>query len=1318
MSQETDTPSNSKTPQKPFDEAKSLQGSRFLSGIFETIRQPLIILDSELRVASANPAYYHAFQAAPADIQQHRLYELNNGEWDKPKLRRQFEALRAQGEPLNDYPVELVFPTIGRRSLLLNARPILQEGAPTGFFLLAIEDVTDHRREDETLQQNEERYRIISEMVSDYTYAFRINDDDVCMLEWLAGDFSNLTGFTVEESEARGGWEKLIHPDDFPLALERKRKLMAGERDISKFRLIRKDGSIRWIKDFGHPQWDTAKNRVARIIGAATDITEEVYQKLALEAQAMISQVLEEDLDLQTLLERLLHAISHAIPEAHKGSILLADEQGNLHIRALIGYTDPRVYTTSFPPSSGYSALAFHECRPLNISDARVPSPIRYEGEIEEILAIQSAIATPLTVKGKPIGVLTLDNTARTGAFSEKDLQVLTSFSATAALVIERTRLFEETEQRLRELQILQQVSSALSQARTIDAMTHVFIENTVHAVGAAAGWIYLLEENSGDLVAHGWFNTNGEWVNGIDQVFRHSPGEGVTGHVGASGEIYTFADWRSDPITVIKPGEGKLLEPLYSGISLPLRAGEQIIGVMNIWYDRIYNPNEAEKRLLESIADMAGNALQRARLDERTRQRLDELSVLHTASQTLLTTGLDTDAIYVAIHQAISRVMPCEAFVIVLEDPISEDYDAVYLYDRSGRHPGMRIPRGAGLSGQVFEKGETLFITDLLHSQTESIHFGDPQSVRSVLAVPLRQGEHVFGMISAQTYQPNAYHDGHRNLLETLAAQFSTTVASARLFEETQQRLRELELVASLSANLRTAATRADMIQKLLEELIVQMRTEGAAFEVVDPNSGNVIAEHTIGIWRSLVGTIIPAGEGLSAEVLQSGKPYWNNRAHEDKRLFVPSVLSDCTAIAGVPLRTEDQITALLWIGSRRPLTIYDVCLLTSVADMLANALLRIALHEETRHRLEQVQALQTIDRIITTSLDLRFSLDALLAQTISYLGMDAAGVLLYNPRTLTLEYAAGRGFQTSAYEQSRVRLGVGFAGAVALDRRVIHRSNINPAEPNFTRRQLIASEKFVSYCGVPLIAKGQVKGVLESFHYSSFEPDADWLNFFEALAQQAAIAIENAQLFENVQHSNLELSLAYEATIEGWSRALDLRDRETEGHTLRVTELTLQMARRMGMDEQQLVYLRRGALLHDIGKMGIPDNILHKPGSLDEAEWEIMRKHPLYAYEMLYPIQYLRPALDIPYYHHEKWDGSGYPHGLSGEQIPLAARVFAVADVWDALTSDRPYRPAWSNEKALDYIRSQAGSHFDPQVVAVFFEVIEPYLAGESHG
>jgi HD-GYP domain-containing protein (c-di-GMP phosphodiesterase class II) len=188
------------------------------------------------------------------------------------------------------------------------------------------------------------------------------------------------------------------------------------------------------------------------------------------------------------------------------------------------------------------------------------------------------------------------------------------------------------------------------------------------------------------------------------------------------------------------------------------------------------------------------------------------------------------------------------------------------------------------------------------------------------------------------------------------------------------------------------------------------------------------------------------------------------------------------------------------------------------------------------------------------------------------------------------------------------------------------------------------------------------------------------------------------------------MELEMAYDETLEGWSHALDLRDRETEGHTQRVAEMTVRISRTLNMSEEEIVQLRRGALLHDIGKMGVPDAILNKPASLTESEWSVMHKHPVLAYQLLYLIRYLRPAIDIPYCHHEKWDGSGYPRGLKGEEIPLSARIFAVVDVWDALCSDRPYRPAWPTEKAYQHILSLSGTHFDPRVVEAFVKTFSP--------
>ncbi len=362
----------------------------------------------------------------------------------------------------------------------------------------------------------------------------------------------------------------------------------------------------------------------------------------------------------------------------------------------------------------------------------------------------------------------------------------------------------------------------------------------------------------------------------------------------------------------------------------------------------------------------------------------------------------------------------------------------------------------------------------------------------------------------------------------------------------------------------------------------------------------------------------------------------------------------------------------------------------------------------ERERQQMQRLLALREIDTAITSSLDERFTLNMLLTQVTSTLEVDAAAVLLLNSVMGTLNFAAGHGFRQPP-ARSEVPLTAYHSGDAARERRVVIEPDLQRSALPFARREMVEQEQFKAYVAAPLIAKGEVKGVLEIFHRSQLAPDAEWLDFLQTLAGQAAIAIDNAQLFEGLQRSNFELAIAYDSTIEGWSRALDLRDKETEGHTQRVTALTIALAKALGFSNEEIVHVRRGALLHDIGKMGVPDAILLKPGPLTDEEWVLMKKHPSFAYELLTPIRYLKSAaLDIPYCHHERWDGSGYPKELKGEQIPFSARIFAVIDVWDALTSDRPYRPAWTKEQAVEYIRAQSGTQFDPRVVEAFVEML----------
>jgi PAS domain S-box-containing protein len=370
----------------------------------------------------------------------------------------------------------------------------------------------------------------------------------------------------------------------------------------------------------------------------------------------------------------------------------------------------------------------------------------------------------------------------------------------------------------------------------------------------------------------------------------------------------------------------------------------------------------------------------------------------------------------------------------------------------------------------------------------------------------------------------------------------------------------------------------------------------------------------------------------------------------------------------------------------------------------------------DEIHRQLDRLAALRTIDSAITSSLNLHVTLRVILDELTNQLQVDAADILLLHPHTQTLECTVERGFRETTHRKLRLSLGHGLAGRAALERRLIGLAQYSPELDDPAASASLAGEGFHACIAAPLIAKGQVKGVLEVFHRSPLPTDTEWVSYLETVAEQAAIAIDNSLLFEDLQRTNVDLTLAYDETIEGWSRALDLRDKETEGHTQRVTNMTIRLAGAINLMESELVHVRRGCLLHDIGKMNVPDAILFKKGPLTDEEWTVMRRHPTSAFELLSPIAFLRPAIDIPYCHHEKFDGSGYPRGLRQDQIPLAARLFSVVDVWDALRSDRPYRAAWPEEKVVHYLRSLEGSHFDPAILGDFLDLLSSMQKSES--
>lgn len=662
-----------------------------------------------------------------------------------------------------------------------------------------------------------------------------------------------------------------------------------------------------------------------------------------------------------------------------------------------------------------------------------------------------------------------------------------------------------------------------------------------------------------------------------------------------------------------------------------------------------------------------------------------------------------------------------------------------IYFYDHERRELelyaarglnvplGTRLKLGESLAGRVALSKKAIVIRDYRAWGGRSPQL-EGYPITSVLGVPMLFAGDLIGVLMVNESAPviREFSEQVTRLLSIFAAQAAGAVHSAQLFTKEQQRAAQLKLLYDAGLALNSVLEPKAQLEYLFKVAMETLNADRAEFQHFDPAVHKVTFELGLGYSSESLEEMhkmsIPVDEdrGLVGWVIKKRLPLNIPDLYADPRYIIidPELRSGLL----VPVIRDNQVLGVLSVFSKRKeaFSSEHERLLLLFANQAAVAMENARLLEETQRRLHQVQAQWKIDKAIAGSPDIYNVLNVFLEQTTSQLGMDAAIVLLLDKQTGMLQYAAGRGFYTAALQTTNLKVGDSHAGQAAQEQRLITIPDLWKTKTGFLRSPRFKSERFMAYYAVPLIAKEMVNGVLEIFHRAPHVPDQEWLDLLGALADQAAIAIDSVNLFNSLHEAHENLTLAYDATLEGWVRALDLRDKETEGHTKRVSKLCTLLAHAMGVGDDELVHMRRGALLHDIGKIGVPDNILHKPGPLTDQEWEIMHKHPLLANDLLAPISYLHKALEIPYCHHEKWDGSGYPRGLKGEQIPLSARIFTVIDVWDALNSDRPYRKAWPKEEARVYIQDQAGEHFDPQVVEVFLSLMDddPHfiLAGDE--
>jgi HD-GYP domain-containing protein (c-di-GMP phosphodiesterase class II) len=535
--------------------------------------------------------------------------------------------------------------------------------------------------------------------------------------------------------------------------------------------------------------------------------------------------------------------------------------------------------------------------------------------------------------------------------------------------------------------------------------------------------------------------------------------------------------------------------------------------------------------------------------------------------------------------------------------------------------------------------------------------------------------------------------------------------IENSRLFQSEQRRAQETAAIAEVSQDISASLQLDIVLEKIAQHAKNLLQAETSAVYLADPARGilrpiaaigpdsDEIKQDQLVFDRGILGYIATHKHG---EIV--------NFTDQDPRTHIIQGTEKVANehLLGVPVISKDQLTGLIavWrIGQDHTFKPKDLDFLENLAGQVAVAIENARLFEYAQHRLEELEVLQSIASALRQAQTLHDALPIIFDQLIKLLHVDSASLELIDPvnQEIVTELACGQWAPVTGF---RTPLDVGVSGRVI--RTCQPYITTNAITDGYLVRPDLIGDLTVVAC-VPVVAQRQAIGALWVGRLNLTQFTQEEVNSLMALGEMVGNTIQRMKLHEQTERQAEEITSAYDLTLEGWAKALELRDKETEGHSRRVTELTIQLSREFNIPESELVHIRRGALLHDIGKMGVPDGVLIKAGPLNDEEWVEMKKHPRYAYDLISPITYLQPALDIPCCHHEHWDGSGYPSGLSGCQIPLAARIFSIVDVYDALTSDRPYRRAWSRQAAIQYLRDQSGIQFDPAVVAAFLQLLE---------
>ena len=1226
--------------------------------IFESVNDGIIHINKFGKLISTNDRVSEIFGYTEEDVIGKSITNL--GVFDSKDLTtvlKSFgEAIRGDVKGIKEWPIRHkngnVIP------IEASARLVKKNGKVEGMVAI-VRDVTERKQTEKRLREQADMIQAIVDSSLDWIWAIDLGGNHT----YSNHAIEHILGYTQGELVGKPSFD-LMHEEDrqmieteFPGWISEKR----GWRNLV-IRWKHKDGSLRYLESSSRPTFDT-KDQIIGFRGVDRDITErkqneEKQRAIEERYRAVVENslngiiIVDEDFKLEYVNDPLCQVLGRSHEEiiGHDFSEFLDEESEKL------------VRDRYLRRQRGEEITARYE---FNV--------LRKDGEPRRVEISSAIVRDP---KGKVRTIAQLVD------------------------ITERKKAEGTLKRRLDELKILQEVSSIclenMDENQTIAQVTKTIGKELF----SDHFGVMLLDEEDNVLRIHPSY----QGLVPDDADFEIKLGEGVTGRVAKTNKSI-----RIDDVAKVN----NYITPKFrqsSELCVPISLNSKLFGVINAESGKQNAFTPADEQLLNTVADQLAVALQKSRLFKSEQKGRLEAEANREASE-FLTMSLDLEEVLDNILDSLRKV-------------IDSDQASIHLFEEDL----IQVVAGKGFKNIDEVIGykyslENQLVLEIVNSKSPLVledtaldsrfQYYGPENPRSWMGLPLIERETVIGYLSVENNIPGTFNQRDAKLVQIFANNAAAAIVKARLFEGEKKRRLEAEIQGEISTTLTDTLDLQTVLERVLKNLQRYLEYDSAGILLQENGHLRIVATHGFENEDKINNFLFSAEIPLYQEMIKAKSVIILENAQEDDRFqgFGGIGEEEIQGWMGVPLIDQGKVFGYVTFDSKTPgkFTSEMARLAQVLVNQTSSAISKAKLFEETKLGIKRLEALHEIDQIISSSVELTFALNQIMKIIVSQLEIDAAAVLLYNPESQVARCENSFGFSTTTLTQNHIQMDSEFAGRVILERQIVRIDDLEQMNNQFSKSVGFIRENFKTYIGVPLITKGQINGVLEIFHRSPLNTNSEWDGFLQTLATQLAIAIDNSLMFENLQKSHLELTLSYDATIEGWAKTLELRDQETQGHSERVTSLTVRLGRALGLSEEELIHIRRGALLHDVGKIGIPDKILQKPSQLTEDEIKVMREHPILAYNVLSGSVFLETALDIPYSHHEKWDGTGYPRALKGETIPLAARVFAIIDVYDALRSNRPYRKAWSKEKTLKHIKGQSGIHFDPRVVEVFLKLVD---------